>query len=55
MVLLQQFEHIERLGQNGNQVQPFDLGLGIVISVCNFNSETARELEYLISGVAAHC
>jgi hypothetical protein len=28
MILFEQFEHVERLGQNRNEVQPFDLGFG---------------------------
>jgi hypothetical protein len=26
MILFEEFEHVERLGQNGNEIQPFDLG-----------------------------
>jgi hypothetical protein len=28
MILLQQFEHVERLGEDGDQVQPLDFCLG---------------------------
>jgi hypothetical protein len=39
MILLQQLEHVERLGEDGNQIQPFDLCLGqSLVSRCGFPS-----------------